>query len=389
MTDKYYRVWAEVDTDAVKKNVLAIKEGLEPGTKICAVVKADAYGHGAVPVAKALKDIIDFYAVATIDEALNLRAHEIFLPIVVLGFVHESKYAAAVENDIRLAIYDKEDLDKINEAAKKKNKKAKVHIKADTGMNRIGVRCSEEGLEFAKYAAGLEYIEIEGIFTHFFASDSKNKESAYKQLEEFRNFCEKLEDAGIKIPIKHCANSAAATEMKEACMDMVRLGISMYGLYPSKDITSLMLLPALSLKSHIIMIKEIDAGETVGYGATFTAEKPLKIATIGIGYADGYQRSFSNKAEVLIRGKRAKVAGRVCMDQIMVDVTDIPGVQKGDVATLVGKDGDERVTFEELAEIAGTINYELACAISKRVPRVFYSDGKLTGTKDYCFDIYS
>lgn len=389
MTDKYYRVWAEVDTDAIKKNVLAIKEGLDTKTKICAVVKADAYGHGAVPVAKALKDIVDFYAAATIDEALNLRAHEIFLPILVLSFVHESKYAAAIENDIRLSVYDKEDLDKINEAAKKKGKKAKVHIKIDTGMNRIGVKCDDEGLEFARYAAGLEYIETEGIFTHFYESDSKDKESAYKQLEEFENFCKKLEDEGITFEIKHCANSAAASEMKEACMDMVRLGISMYGLYPSKDIAKIKLIPALSLKSHIIMVKDINPGETVGYGASYTAKKPMKIATVGIGYADGYQRLFSNKAEVLIRGKRAKVAGRVCMDQIMVDVTDIPDVKKGDVATIVGKDGSDAITLEELAEIAGTINYELACQISKRVPRVFYSEGKMTGAKDYFFDIYS
>ena len=389
MIDKYYRVWADIDLDALKKNVLNLKEGLEPGTKVCAVVKADSYGHGAIPSAKALKDIVDFYAVATIDEALNLRAHEIFLPILVLSYVHESKYAAAVDNDIRLAVYDKETLDKINAQAKKKNKKAKVHIKVDTGMNRIGIRPDAEGKAFAEYAASLENIELEGIFTHFFASDSSDKESAYKQLELFKNFCSELENAGIKIPVKHCANSAAATEMKEACCDMVRLGISMYGLYPSKDIMSLKLYPVLSLKSHVILVKDINKGETVGYGATFKADNDMKIATVSIGYADGYQRSFSNKADVLIRGKRARVVGRVCMDQIMVDVTDIPDAAAGDVVTLVGKDGSEEITLEELADIAGTISYELACAISKRVPREFFMDGKMIGSKDYCFDLYS
>lgn len=384
----YYRVWADIDLDAVRENIKNIQKGLKDGTKTCAVIKADGYGHGAVPIARKIRDMVDFFAVATIDEAINLRLHNIKNPILIIGYVHPANTITAIRNDIRLTVFDLDTALKIAEAARDIGKSAKIHIKIDTGMSRIGFRPCDESIQIIKKIAENEWLEVEGIFTHFFNADSDDQSSAYKQLDEFSSFCDLLSDQGVNFAIRHCSNSAAATVMPEANMDMVRLGISIYGLYPSEYIDQIKLRSALSLKSHVVMVKNISAGTTVGYGATFTADKDMTIATIPVGYADGYFRSLSNKGTVLINGRRAPIIGRICMDQFMVDVTDIPDVRQGSEVTLIGKCGDDEITMEEISELAGSFNYEFACDIGKRVPRVYYSGGAEIGTKDYFYDRY-
>ena len=384
----YYRVWSEVDLDAIKENVNNIQKVLKDGVKTCAVIKADGYGHGAVPIAKKLKNDVDFFAVATFDEATNLRNHDIDLPILVLGYIHTDNTQYAVRDKIRMTVFDLDMAEKIDEFARDIDGVAKVHIKIDTGMSRIGFAPTDESLDIIEKIYNMKNIEAEGIFTHFYASDSSDLTSAYKQFDIFREFCNKLESRGINIPIKHCSNSAAATLMPEANMDMVRLGISIYGLYPSEDVHKIELKPALSLHSHVVMTKTIEAGTSVGYGATFVAERPTRIATIPVGYADGYFRRLSNVGYVLIKGQRAPIVGRICMDQFMVDVTDIPDVERGERVVLVGRQGDAQITMEEISELAGSFNYEFACDIGKRVPRVFYSDGEEVCDKDYFYDRY-
>lgn len=373
MERKHERCWAEVDLGAIRKNIRRLKSNIKTGTKICAVIKANGYGHGAAKIADNICDLADFFATATIDEALELRASGIRLPILILGYTDASRIEDAINNDIRLTVYDMDTVRRISEIALKLQKDAMVHIKVDTGMSRIGVPCTSDGVDTAEAAAGLSGIDTEGIYTHFYNADADDISSAYEQLERFKNFCDQLDKRGVDIKIRHCSNSAAATRMKEANMDMVRLGISIYGLYPSSEVKDITLEPALSLKSHVTMVKTIEEGTAVSYGARFTASRPAKIATISAGYADGYNRRLSCRADVLINGYRVPIAGSVCMDQIMADVTDVPDVRQGDEVVLVGKQGGEEITLEELADIAGTINYELACLITERVPR-YYSD---------------
>lgn len=376
MSTDLFRVCADIDLDAVRTNIINMKNGLKAETKVCCVIKADGYGHGAVKIAKAVQDIADFYAVATIGEALGLRASGIGTPLLILGYIHPDGYEDAVRNDIRLTIYDKEDADLLSKAAKKAGKRARLHIKIDTGMSRIGFAPDEKSLDIIKEIYADPGLETEGIFTHLFAADAKDKTSAYAQVEKFTGFCKRLKEEGVDIKIRHCSNSAAAISMPEADLDMVRLGIAQYGLYPSDDVRELELYPAMSLKSHVVMVKDIPKGTSVGYGATYTASEDRRIATIPAGYADGYARSLSNKGRVLINGKYAPITGRVCMDQFMADVTDIPGVRKGSEVILIGSDGENSVTMEEVADISGRFNYEFACDIGKRVPRRYILGGK-------------
>ncbi len=380
--DRYFRLWADIDLSAVRENIQNIQANLKPGVKSCAVIKADAYGHGAVEVARAIEDIVDFYAVATIDEAMELRGNGFAKPILILGYVHPSMYEIAVKNDIRLPVFDYETAAEISEAASGAGKTARVHIKIDTGMSRIGIRPGAESAECVKKINNLSGVEIEGIFTHFANSDDKTADKARKQLDIFKAFIAELEVNGLNISVKHCANSAAATYLRDADMDMVRLGISIYGLYPSQYIHQIELKPALSLKSHVVMVKTIPAGTSVGYGSTWTADKKSVIATISVGYADGYFRSLSNKGYVLINGSKYPVIGRVCMDQIIVDVSEKPDVKRGDEVVLIGQSGDLRITTEEIADLAGSFNYEFVCGLTRRVARKYYTDGKLSGIRD-------
>lgn len=373
MENNNFRVRADIDLDAIRKNIRSINRGLRKGTKTCAVIKANGYGHGAVQVAEKITDLVDFFAVATIDEALKLREHHITLPILVLGYVHHSMNEAAVKKDIRLTVYDYDMAKKISEAAKIARKTAKIHIKLDTGMSRIGFPANKESIAEIKRIQNLPNIEIEGLFTHLFAADERSKASAMKQIMMFGEFGNDLSKAGVDIPIKHCSNSAAAINLSLANFDMVRLGIAMYGLYPSKYVKSIPLKPAMSLKSHITMVKTIKAGCSVSYGATWTADKDTVVATVPVGYADGYMRILSNKGYVLIHGKKAPIIGRICMDQLMVDVTKISKVKQFEEVVLIGKQKDAEITAEEIAELADTINYEIVCAVSERVPRVYHS----------------
>ncbi len=389
--DKYYRVYASVNLDAIYDNMKNIKENTKDGTGMIAVIKTDGYGHGAVPIAKTVDELVWGYAVATSDEGVNLRTNGVTKPVIILGYTHESQYEKIVENDLRPAIFTFEDAKKLSDVACSESKKAKIHIKIDTGMSRIGFHPDKDSVKVISDISRLPGIEIEGIFTHFYASDETDKTSAYEQYKIFNNIISELEKQGVSIPIKHCSNSAAIIDMPDVNMDCVRVGIALYGMYPSDEVdkTKVKLTPAMELKSHIICLKEVEKGVGISYGATYVTSEKTKVATVSVGYGDGYRRSLSNKGYVLIRGQKAPILGRVCMDQFMVDVTHIKDVQRGDVVTLLGKDGDMEITAEELAGMAGeTFNYEIVCDIGKRIPRVFYRHGEIVAMKDYFYDKY-
>lgn len=391
ITEKYYRVYVTINLDSVYNNIVNLKKHLKCGTKVAAVIKTDGYGHGAVPIAFAIRDLVDAYAVATIDEAVNLREHGVRKPVYVIGYAHESQMGRFIEYDVRPTIFTMESAVEAAKAAAEMGKTIKVHVKVDTGMGRIGFRDNEESIRSIQEISALSNLEIEGIFTHFATADEKDKSKARKQYDRFKHFTNRLEEAGVHIPIKHCSNSAAMMEMDYANMDCVRAGIAMYGLYPSEEMDKnrTVLTPALGMKSHIVFVKEVEAGTEISYGGTFVADRKTKVATIPVGYGDGYRRSLSNKGYVLIRGQKAPILGRVCMDQFMVDVTNIDGVCKGDVVTLIGRDGEEEISVETMAELAGdTFNYEIVCDLGKRIPRVFYYGGKIVCTKDYFSDKY-
>ena len=351
-------------------------------------IKTDGYGHGGVPIAKMLEQL-DFmfgYAAATYEEAHVLREAGVKKPILILGYTFPYCYEELIREEIRPAVYRRDTVEELVAAAAKVGQKAKVHIKVDTGMGRIGITPDEEGLEFVRFLMGHPELEVEGIFTHFAKSDEEDKTSAYNQLALFQNFIDRIQtELGLTIPVKHCSNSAAILEMPQANMDMVRAGITTYGLYPSEEVSKdiVPLRAAMSLYSHIVYCKTIHAGQSVSYGGLFTAQKDTRVATIPVGYGDGYPRSLSGKGYVLIRGKKAPILGRVCMDQFMVDISEIPGVMEGDKVTLLGVDGTERITAEELGELSGRFNYEFVCDLGKRIPRVYRQHGEITEVRDY------
>ena len=390
VNERYYRACATINLDAIYDNIVNLSKRLKKGTKIIAVVKTDGYGHGAIPIAKTIDELVSAYGVATVDEAINLRRHDVTKPVIVIGYTHESQLDRLVSYDIRPTVFTLEMGKAVSEAAVRENKVAKIHIKIDTGMGRIGFRPTEESADVIKRISELPNIQIEGMFTHFARADEYDKTSTKQQYALFTEMINKLEERGIEIPVKHCSNSAAMMELPDFNLDAVRAGIAMYGLYPSEEVDKelVKLTPALGLRSHIAYIKEIHKGDTISYGGTFVAEKDMKVATIPLAYGDGYRRSLSNNGYVLIKGKRANILGRVCMDQFMVDVTDMDA-RKDDTVILLGKSGDEEISAEKLAEMAGlTFNYEIVCDIGKRIPRVFYRHGKIVGTKDYFEDEY-
>lgn len=387
----YERVCAYIDLDAICYNMEQMHGNIKNGTKMMGVIKTDAYGHGAVQIARELEkmDYVFGMALATAEEALILRKCGIKKPLLILGYTFPYSYEDLISNEIRITVFRKDMLNEIDQVAKKLQKKAYVHIKVDTAMSRIGIRPDDEGETFVKECLKKENIVAEGIFTHFAKADEIDKQYVMKQLQIYKDFLEKLKlTTGYTFPIYHCSNSAGIVEIKEANMDMVRAGITLYGLWPSdevsKDIISLK--PVLSLKSKIVYVKEIKEGTSISYGGTFTAEKTMKVATIPVGYGDGYPRGLSNKGFVIIAGKRARILGRVCMDQMMVDVTAIPNVTEGMEVTLIGSDQNETITMEELGEISGRFNYELACDLGKRIPRVYLKNNEIVDTKDYYED---
>lgn len=384
--NKYYRVYAEINLDAIVKNVDNLMALTKENTGALAVVKADGYGHGDVAVAKAVAQKVTGYAVATLDEAVNLRENGVKKPILVLGYVDPYEFDILVSYEITATVFDVETAQLLADAARVQKKQAHCHIKVDTGMRRIGLEPDENGIAIVKQITALKELSADGIFTHFAASDETDKTSAEHQFKLFTDFTGRLEKEGIHFTYRHCANSAAVIDMPQVNLDMVRLGIAMYGMYPSDEVKKekVELFPALDLKSHITMVKEIPAGEKVSYGGTFTTTRTTKLATVSVGYGDGYPRALSSKGYVLVRGQKAPIVGRVCMDQMMVDVTDIKNVTRADIVTLIGKDGDAEITVEEIAALAGTFNYEFVCDLGKRIPRSYYLNGEYIGTHD-CF----
>lgn len=387
MLEKYERVYAAVDLSAALYNMERMHEAVSPQTKMIGVIKTDGYGHGAVPIGRELETLpyVSGYAVATAEEAFILRRAGLSKPILILGYTFPYSYYELVLQEIRPAVFRKDAVEALDVCAGRLGRKAVVHVKVDTGMSRIGIRPDEEGLVFMEWIAGLAHIEVEGIFTHFARADESDHSAALSQLTKFTAFVEEAERRmGKQIPLKHCSNSAGILTLPQANLSLVRAGITLYGLSPSGEVTKdmLSLRPVLSLKSRLVYVKEIEAGTPVSYGGTFVAKEQMRIATIPVGYGDGYPRGLSGKGSVLVRGKRAPILGRVCMDQFMVDVSDIPDASEGDVVTLIGVDGGEEITMEELGELSGRFNYELACCLGKRIPRVYVKDGEIVCTKD-------
>lgn len=383
---KYQRAAAYVDLDAIEENFEAMKRTLPEGTQMAAVVKANGYGHGAVPVARLMepKDYIWGFAAATIEEALQLRGYGIRKPVLVLGYVFPESYPELAAEDIRTAVFRMDMAEELSKEAVRQNKRVHIHIKLDTGMSRIGFSDTEESLEAVCQIQKLPGLELEGLFTHFARADEADKTWADRQLARFLRFRDALESRGVHVPICHCANSAAIIDMPESSLNLVRAGIALYGLYPSGEVKKerVALKAAMELKSHIVHVKEIPAGTQVSYGGLYTAPEPRRIATIPVGYGDGYPRSLSDRGCVLIAGKRAPIRGRVCMDQFMVDVTEIPEARPGMEVTLFGTDGGEILSMDELAELSGRFNYEFACDISGRVPRIYLRHGEITETAE-------
>ena len=386
---EYNRVYAKIDLDAATYNMEQMKKRIGGGARLIAVVKTDAYGHGAVPLAEVFEklDYVWGYAVASLDEGMILRKHGIKKPILVLGCVFPDQYDDMVRNDIRTAVYMEEMALGMAEAAKKAGKKAYIHIKTDTGMGRIGFPVSEESADIIERISKLEDIKIEGMFTHFAKADETDKTYTYDQHRKFMWMKEQMEKRGVEIPYYDCDNSAGIIDFPDMKHDLARAGISTYGMYPSEEVNqnAVDLKPVLSLVSHVIFVKTVEPGTSISYGGTFVAPEKMRVATIPVGYGDGYPRSLSNKGTVLIHGKRARILGRVCMDQFMVDVTDIPDVKFMDQAVLIGEDQGDRITVEELAGLSGRFNYEFVCCLGKRIPRVYTSGGKIVKQAD-CFE---
>ena len=380
----YNRIEADINLDNIRKNIMTVQALNDKSMRTLLVIKADAYGHGSVRLAKEMDDLADYFAVAEIDEAVELRNNGIVKPILILGNTDEEDFERAIENDITMAFYDAEKAELLSNTAMNMGKKAKIHIKVDSGMSRIGFQCDDEGKAAALSLAAMEGLYIEGIFTHFAKADYEDKSDALKQYELFKDFVETMEKGGIHFEYKHCDNSAAAMELHSKGFDMMRLGIVIYGLYPSEEMDkSVKIYPAMTLKSRITHIKVLPAGRGISYGHTFVTDRETRVATISAGYADGYPRSQSGIGRVIIRGKYAPILGRVCMDQFMVDVTDIPEAALRDEVILFGKDGDAEISIEEVAEPAMSFNYEQACRIARRVPRVYIKNGEVTGVLNY------
>ena len=373
------RAYARINLNHLLYNVRNIADSIENDTSILAILKADAYGHGSAVIARELEKIdkVHGYAVATLEEAIEIRSAGTFKPILILSYCFPSGFQQVVEKDIRITIFDYESALLLNEEAVNQGKKAYIHIAIDTGMGRIGITPDEKGYGFIKKVMELSNLEIEGIYTHFARADELNKTDVNLQYSKFTAFLALIEANGVFIKYKHCSNSAAIIDMPSAHMNLVRAGIVLYGLWPSDEVNKnrIDLKPVMELKSAVCFVKDVPPGSPISYGGTYVTSKNTKVATITIGYADGYPRCLSGKGQVLIRGKRANIIGRVCMDQFMVDVSDIEGVAQGDVVTLIGQDGEEFISMDEFSATSNRINYESVCDIGKRVPRVYEKDG--------------
>ena len=382
----YFRTQAKIDLDAVEYNYNNTRAKLPQGCKLLGVIKADAYGHGAVELARFLENKCDFFGVACIEEAVELKKAGIKTPILILGYVAPAFYDLVVKYDIRIPVFSYNTAKALSDEAVKQGKTVPFHFCIDTGMSRIGFQVNEESADVCKQICTLPNIEAEGLFSHFATADETDLTKALAQREKYKAFVEMLENRGIQIPIKHLNNSAGIMNFDEY-FDMCRMGIILYGLYPSEEVDKSLLdiKPVMSWLTHISHIKTLEAGREVSYGGTFKTTEPRVIATIPVGYADGYPRCLSNKGRVIINGQYAPIVGRVCMDQFMVDVTDVDGAELDSIVTLVGKDGDAELSMEEVSNAAYSFNYELPCRVARRVPRTYYKDGKFIKATNYMY----
>jgi alanine racemase len=390
--DYLRRTWAEVNLDAVESNYRAIRGCLKSETKICCIVKADAYGHGSERIAQIYESLgADWLAVSNLEEAEQIRRAGVTLPILILGYTPPDRAAELAANDVAQSVVGPEFAAELSREAVKAGVTVRAHIQIDTGMTRVGFfyqNAERDGasLDEIERACRLPGLRTEGVFTHFASADEGEggRDYTLMQFACFTGAIEKLEKRGIHFELRHCANSAAILDYPEMQLDMVRPGVILYGMMPSECILhKLSLVPTMSVKSTVALVKTVPAGTCVSYGRRFTSSRDTVVATVPIGYADGYLRRYGEDACALVRGRRAPVVGRVCMDQLMLDVTEVPGIKTGDTVTLIGSDGSEAVTADDIANAAGTINYEVVCGIATRVPRVFRKGGQTVGILDY------
>lgn len=380
------RTWAEISLNAIEHNYNVIRNKVADDTKVCCVIKADGYGHGAVELSQVYEKLgADFFAVSNIDEGIEIRKSGSKLPIVILGYTPVSEAENLAEYDISQAVFSLEYAKELSEKCVEEDCICKMHIKVDSGMSRIGFMCQEfprdeYSIEEICEACCLPNLEVEGLFTHFCVSDedAEGREFTNKQYENFIHVRDSLKKRGVDISVVHCSNSGAIEDYPETCCDMVRAGIILYGLAPSSKLADrLDLVPAMTLKTVVAFVKEVQKGATISYGRTFTADRKMKIATVPIGYADGFIRQNAKDGYMMVNGKKAKIVGRICMDQTMLDVTDIEDVKTGDEVVVFGTGEDGEPTADSLAENTGTINYETVCLVGKRVPRIYIKDGKI------------
>ncbi len=372
MTKAYHRVFAEINLDAVCKNFCSLKSLCNEDVMTMAVVKADAYGHGAVEIANLLRNKADYFAVATLEEGIELRENGILSPVLILAHCSPLQYEQLLEYNIIPTIYNLDEALMLNQCAENACKTATIHIAVDTGMNRIGFDTSDESISAVEKIYNLTNINVEGIFSHYAKADFEDKTSTDAQTALFDCFIEKLEAKNIIIPIKHICNSAGVIDLHKH-YNMVRLGIALYGLYPSNEVKKdkIKLIPAMQVFSHVIHVKAVKKGSEIGYGGIYKAQSDRVIATVSIGYADGFKRALTEKGYILINGKRAPITGKVCMDQIMVDVTDIENVKVGTLAVIMGKSENEYLSAEILGELSHSFCYEIVCTFTKRVTRIY------------------
>ena len=381
----YFRTEAAIDLDAAEHNFNVTRAKLPENVKLLCVIKADAYGHGAVPLAKLFEGRADFYGVACIEEAIELKKAGIKTPVLILGAVPKEFYSDIVKYDIRVPIFNLEDAKALSAEAVKQSKTAPFHFCVDTGMSRIGFQVNKESADTCLEITKLPNIEAEGLFAHFATADEKDLSKAIAQRDKVKEFIKLFEERGINIPIKHINNSAGIMNFDEY-FDMCRMGIILYGLYPSHEVDEnlLKIKPVMEWRAHITHIKELEPGREISYGGTYKTGETRRIATIPVGYADGYPRCLSNKGKVIINGEFAPITGRVCMDQFMVDITGIDA-KVGDTVVLVGKSGSKELSMEEVSESAYSFNYELPCRVARRVPRTYYRDGKFLFSTNYMY----
>ncbi len=373
------RVYAKVNLDNIQKNIRAIRSKFGDDVTVLGIVKANAYGHGAVEVANAMNEAgVGYFGVAAIDEALELRQNGISTPILILGQTFKQDFRSVIENDITCTIADIDTAKRLSAFAISIGTTVKVHIKIDTGMGRIGFQADAEGYANVKEVFTLKGLEIEGIFTHFACADFTDKTYTNNQKQKFLEFTDKLSIEGYSVKIRHMYNSASVIDLDGYCGEMVRCGIMAYGLYPSDDVNKdFKLYPALEFKSSISFVKNVEKGFAISYGSAYITDKPMKIATVPVGYADGYPRYLSNRGEVLVHGTRCKILGRICMDQFMIDVSHIPDVTIADEVTLIGTDGNETIAVEDVCDNEYRFNYEFCCLITPRVQRIYIKDNKI------------